>query len=113
MADSGSSGTPTWSCAGNICTTSNALASGASYPPITVTVNVAVNAPLQVTNQVSVSGGGPGTAAASDSTTTSRLKWDEPDASRRTNAASLALPLVLILYTSCYFRTEPRPSVPR
>jgi photosystem II stability/assembly factor-like uncharacterized protein len=69
MIDSGSSGTPTWSCAGNTCTTGNVLAAGASYPAIAVTVNVAVSAPGQVTNQVSVSGGGPGTARASDVTT--------------------------------------------
>ena len=40
-----------------------------SYPPITVTVSVASNAASQVTNQVSVSGGGSATATASDPTT--------------------------------------------
>jgi uncharacterized repeat protein (TIGR01451 family) len=40
------------------CTRSDALASGNSYPPITLTVNVASNAPASVTNMVSVSGGG-------------------------------------------------------
>ena len=67
MADSGT-GAPTWTCTGNACTTGNALAVGASYPAINVTVNVAVNAPGQVTNQVSASGGGPGKATASDLT---------------------------------------------
>ena len=42
---------------------------GASYAPIIVTVNVASNPPSQVTNQVSVSGGGSVGAAASDPTT--------------------------------------------
>jgi kumamolisin len=39
------------------CTRSDALAAGASYPPITLTVSVATNAPLSVTNTASVSGG--------------------------------------------------------
>ncbi|MEY2428418.1 MAG: endonuclease mitochondrial, partial [Verrucomicrobiota bacterium] len=40
------------------CTRSDALAVGAGYPPITVTVNVATNAPSSVTNMATVSGGG-------------------------------------------------------
>ncbi len=40
------------------CTRSDALAAGADYPPITVTVSVATNAPASVTNVASVSGGG-------------------------------------------------------
>jgi uncharacterized protein (TIGR03437 family) len=58
-----------WSCSSNSCTRTDALNPGSSYPPITVTVNVAPSAPLQVTNQVSVSGGGSATASASDPTT--------------------------------------------
>jgi len=58
-----------WSCpAGNNCTRSDVLNSGARYPPITVTVNVAATAPSQLTNQVTVSGGGSATASASDTT---------------------------------------------
>ena len=49
-----------WTC--NVstltATRSDALAAGASYSPITLTVNVAANAPASVTNSVSVSGGG-------------------------------------------------------
>lgn len=41
-----------------ICTRSDALAAGASYPAITVMVNVATNAASLVTNSVTVSGGG-------------------------------------------------------
>ena len=48
---------------------SDALAAGASYPAITVTVNVAVNAASPQINSVSVSGGGSGSATATDSTT--------------------------------------------
>ncbi len=55
-----------WSCSSNTCTRSDALNAGSSYSSITVTVNVATDAPSQVTNQVSVSGGGSVTASASD-----------------------------------------------
>ena len=58
-----------WNCSGNSCTRGDTLTPGSSYPPITVTVNVASSAPLQVTNKVSVSGGGSATASASDPTT--------------------------------------------
>ena len=40
------------------CTRSDALAAGAAYPPITVTVSVAADAAANLTNVVSVSGGG-------------------------------------------------------
>ena len=63
-----------WSCtlASRTCTRSNSLAIGASYPAITLTVNVAANAPAVVTNTASVSGGGdnsPGNNTANDVTT--------------------------------------------
>ncbi|HVF42398.1 MAG TPA: hypothetical protein VM936_05290 [Pyrinomonadaceae bacterium] len=51
-----------WTCgaAGQTvtCTRATALAAGASYPAITVTVNVSTTAPSSVTNTASVSGGG-------------------------------------------------------
>src|SRR5262249_2766864 len=49
-----------WTCTLGIltCTRADALAVGASYPAITVTVNVAVSAPAALTNTVTVSGGG-------------------------------------------------------
>src|SRR5439155_3135309 len=40
------------------CTRSNPLANGSSYPTITLTVNVASDAPASVTNTATVSGGG-------------------------------------------------------
>jgi YVTN family beta-propeller protein len=48
-----------WACSIStlVCTRSDALAGGASYPAITLTVNVAGNAPPSVTNTVTVSGG--------------------------------------------------------
>lgn len=60
-----------WTCAGGgvSCSRSDALAAGTSYAPITVTVNVASNAPSQVINQVTVSGGGSVSATASDTAT--------------------------------------------
>jgi uncharacterized repeat protein (TIGR01451 family) len=45
------------------CTRSNTLYAGASYPPITVTVNVSVSAPASVTNVATVSGGGDANSA--------------------------------------------------
>jgi uncharacterized repeat protein (TIGR01451 family)/fimbrial isopeptide formation D2 family protein len=54
------------------CNRSDALAAGASYPAITITLNVAADAPPAVTNIVAVTGGGGNNTAnntASDSTT--------------------------------------------
>jgi uncharacterized repeat protein (TIGR01451 family) len=49
-----------WACVlGTLtCTRADVLAAGASYPLITLTVDVAANAPASVTNTVFVSGGG-------------------------------------------------------
>lgn len=62
-----------WTCPGtagaNTCDRSDALFTGASYPGITVTVNVAANASSPQVNQVNVSGGGmTGSVSANDST---------------------------------------------
>ena len=58
-----------WSCAGNSCSRSDALGAGSSYPPITATINVAVNATSPLVNEATVSGGASTSASASDSTT--------------------------------------------
>ncbi len=63
-----------WTCdlPGLSCSRADALAAGASYPAVTVTVNVAGNAPPLVTNTARVSGGGEisvGNNTASDPTT--------------------------------------------
>src|SRR6185436_5961464 len=57
-----------WSCtvATATCTRSDVLAAGASYPAITLTVNVSIGAPSSVTNTAAVSGGGE-TNTANDS----------------------------------------------
>jgi uncharacterized repeat protein (TIGR01451 family) len=63
-----------WTCDATmvICTRSDALAGGRSYPPIVLVVNVASSAPGTVTNTASVSGGGESNTAndtATDPTT--------------------------------------------
>ena len=62
-----------WTCmlATLTCTRSDSLAAGASFPPILITVNVAADAPVNVTNGAGVSGGGdanPANNSASDPT---------------------------------------------
>src|SRR5438270_472760 len=49
-----------WNCTLSTltCTRSDALAAGGTYPSITLTVNVASNAPASVTNTATISGGG-------------------------------------------------------
>jgi pimeloyl-ACP methyl ester carboxylesterase len=58
-----------WNCSGVSCTRSDALGPGVSYPPITITCSVASDAPTQVTNRVTVIGGGANSAVAADATT--------------------------------------------
>ena len=59
-----------WTCPSGslICSRIDSLAAGASYPPVTVTVFTSQGAPSQVSNPVSVSGGGSDTATATDTT---------------------------------------------
>lgn len=57
-----------WNCGANTCTRSDTLAAGSSYPPITATVSVDPTAFPQLTNQVSVSGGGAAMAGGEDLT---------------------------------------------
>jgi uncharacterized repeat protein (TIGR01451 family) len=72
-----------WSCTLSTltCTRSDALAAGASFPAITVTVNVAADAASTVTNSASVSGGG---CSASPCNTTSDPTTVRPGASGAT-----------------------------
>jgi len=58
---------------GPTCVRSDALATGSSYPAITLTVNVGNLAPASVTNTAAVSGGGSANASASDPTTIDAL----------------------------------------
>ncbi len=65
-----------WACGGAACSRSDTLAAGASYSPISVTVNVAPDAPTPVLNQVTVAGGGSAGASATDSTTIASRRCD-------------------------------------
>jgi uncharacterized repeat protein (TIGR01451 family) len=60
-----------WGCtAPPACLRNDVLAAGSSYPPLTVTVDVATNAPATLTNMATGTGGGfGGVATASDPTT--------------------------------------------
>ena len=62
---------PGWNCtlATLTCTRSDVLAANASYPPITLTVNVANNAPLSLINSATASGGGDPTPVTDDDPT--------------------------------------------
>ena len=67
---------PGWTCtvATVSCTSTAVVATGASFPPITLAVNVATNSPLNVNNFVTVAGGGElavnnGNNSANDPTT--------------------------------------------
>jgi uncharacterized repeat protein (TIGR01451 family) len=83
-----------WTCtlATLSCTRSDALAAGASYDPITVTVDVAGNAAASVTNAASVGGGGEADTtndAASDPTTIDPLVVPSADVLvTKTNASA-------------------------
>jgi uncharacterized repeat protein (TIGR01451 family) len=57
-----------WTCGAGLCTRSDALSAGSSYPAITVAVSVAVDATSPQVNNVTVSGGGSESAIASDTT---------------------------------------------
>jgi Bacterial Ig-like domain (group 3)/FG-GAP-like repeat/Beta-propeller repeat/Divergent InlB B-repeat domain len=56
-----------WNCAANVCSRSDALAPGASFPTIAVTVDVALNAASLVINKVTTAGS-VGTVATLDPT---------------------------------------------
>ncbi len=57
-----------WACGGNQCSRNDVLNPAAAYPALTVTVSVQGNAPSQLTNQVTVSGGNSAAASAADTT---------------------------------------------
>ncbi len=69
-----------WSCtlATLTCTRADSLAAGASFPNLFVSVNVAPNAPPQVTNSVSVSAAGSVAASGTDPTTVTSAAMPPP-----------------------------------
>jgi uncharacterized repeat protein (TIGR01451 family) len=64
-----------WTCTVSplSCNRSDALANGASYPPITLTTSVAVNAPTSLINTATVSGGGETNTANDTATDTTNI----------------------------------------
>jgi uncharacterized repeat protein (TIGR01451 family) len=83
-----------WTCATQpSCTRSDTLAPGASYPRITVTVNVAANATTPETNSVNVSGGGSPAATGSDPTAVLASVPGGPASVEITNPQSQPIPL--------------------
>jgi uncharacterized repeat protein (TIGR01451 family) len=95
LTATGISGTG-WTCVlGTLtCTRADALAAGGSYPPITVTINVAVNAANSVTNNVSVSGGGEVNLVndtAADLTTISTFTFTTTNATMTVRAGQTAI----------------------
>jgi len=69
-----------WNCSGNACTRNDALAAGASYPPITATVNISLTASSPLVNVATVTGGGQ-TNTTNDSASDSTIVLDtiKPD----------------------------------
>jgi uncharacterized repeat protein (TIGR01451 family) len=90
-----------WACpgGGTACTRNDALAAGASYPAIMVTVNVASNAASPQVNAVSVSGGGSADANASDSTTVTAISTHTVAAGSASAApgSAFSIPVTLTL----------------
>ena len=95
-----------WTCGINgaavTCTRSDALAPGASYPAVTITVNVAANAPASVANTATISGGGDVNTAnntATDVTTILRRHCRWISRSRRLMVVTTYTPGMAISYT--------------
>ena len=83
-----------WNCASSTCTRSSTLNPGESYPPITATFNVAPDAPLQVVNEVTVSGAGSTPTGITDATNISGLTNPillSPSNATSTTASSVTL----------------------
>ena len=96
-----------WTCtlATLTCTRSNALAAGASYPVITLTVDVANNAPASVTNVANVSGGNQTNTvndSASDPTTINPLAPPNVELVKSVNPSGTQVPGTDLTYTIVY-----------
>ena len=106
-----------WSCTGSACTRSDALAAGSSYPPITVTVNVAANAASLVVNQVSLAGGGSAGASGIDLTSIGAAVLGAPGLVSPANGANVAANSAVLSWNAAagaasydvYFGTLPAP----
>jgi len=87
---------PGWTCAqpAGPCTRSDPLAPGASYPPITLTVNVSANPPATVVNVVSFVGGGD---TGGNNTAQDTVKFPQPPLPPEINAIPVDAPVALVL----------------
>jgi uncharacterized repeat protein (TIGR01451 family) len=104
-----------WTCVlGTLtCTRSNALAPGLSYPAITVTVNVANNAPASVTNTANVSGGGEfltSNDTANDLTTVNASAPPGISLVKSVSPGGTQMPGTDLLYTIDYTNTGGQPA---
>ena len=84
-----------WNCRANVCTRTDALLAGASYPPIIVTVSVSDTASPQVVNQAGVTGGGSVAANAADPVTILQLPGSPSLKSPANGASGLEQPILL------------------
>ncbi len=104
-----------WSCVlGTLtCTRSDALAASASYPVITVTVNVSLSAPASVTNSATVSGGGESNVSnntANDLTTINAAAPPSVGLVKSVSPGGTQNPGTDLLYTIVYTNTGGQPA---
>jgi uncharacterized repeat protein (TIGR01451 family) len=104
-----------WSCALGtlICTRSDALAAGSSYPVITLTVNVSLTAPASVTNTATVSGGGENNASndtANDLTTINAAAPPNIGLVKSVSPGGTQTPGTDLLYTIVYTNSGGQPA---
>lgn len=95
-----------WSCVlGTLtCTRSDVLANGASYPVITLTVNVSPTAPASVTNSVTVSGGGQTNTSNDTATDPTTINSGVPNITlvKIVNPTGTQIPGTDLVYTVTY-----------
>ena len=109
-----------WNCSTTVvgsstatCTRSDALAVGASYPVITLTVDVSLTAPASVTNSVTVSGGGENNASnntANDPTTINAAAPPNVRLDKSVNPGGTQDPGTDLLYTIVYTNIGGQPA---
>ncbi len=92
---------PGWTCvlSAVTCYRSDALAAGQSYPPVTLAVQAAADAPASVTNSVTVSGGGMTTGPGSSTSAGGQTGTDPTDISQTGPAGTAPAPPAAPLLT--------------
>jgi uncharacterized repeat protein (TIGR01451 family) len=65
-----------WTCQSSSCTRTDALAPDTAYPPITVSVAVATNAPLTITNVATVTTSGEGLTSNNSASDPTQIMWE-------------------------------------